>query len=140
MSRGCVAVDRGMSLHEFVDIYLLKTAQRCFAVQDEGRLAGIITRHDVSAIPRESWDFKTVGDAMRPLRELQIVSPDTSVSDALKLTAGNGADFLPVVESGKLEGIAYRSQLLYTQGQGTKLPMYYQRLLYSTSKVAEHNA
>ena len=115
MSRGCVAVDRGMGLHQFVEIYLLKTAQRCFAVKDEGRLAGLITRHDVSVIPRESWDFKTVGDAMRPLRELQVLTPDTRVLDALRIAASNGADLLPVAENGRLEGIVFRSQLLHAQ-------------------------
>jgi len=139
MSRGCIAVNRAMTLQEFVDIYLLKTAQRCFAVKDDGRLAGLITRRDVSAIPRERWGATVVGDAMRPLRELPIVTPETKVLDGLKIAAANGADFLPVVENGTLQGIVFRSQLLHAQPE-TKLPLAYQRLLYGTSKVAESNA
>ena len=141
MSRGCVAVNRGMSLHQFVDIYLLKTAQRYFAVKDQGQLVGFAARHDVGLIPRERWDSETVGDAMRPLRELQVVTPETRVTDALKLVVSSGADFLPVVENDRLEGIVFRSQLLRAQGQSeTKSALTYQRLLYGTSTAAETNA
>jgi Zn-dependent protease/predicted transcriptional regulator len=139
MSRGCVAVDRGLTLHELVDIYLLKTAQRCFAVKDHGRLAGLITRHDVSAIPRDLWEATTVGHAMRPLRELQIVSPDTRVIDALKLAASNGVDPMPVAADGKLQGVVFRSQLILAQEgqQEMKFQQTREALLYGTSKVAE---
>jgi Zn-dependent protease len=142
MSRGCLTVNREMSLEEFVDIYLLKTAQQCFAVKDNGRLTGLITRRDVGAIPRERWDTATVGDAMRPVGEFHIVAPTTQVSDALGLTASNSADPLPVVEDGKLKGMVFRSQLL--QGLPERPEMRslrtYQSLLYGTSKVANNNA
>jgi CBS domain-containing protein len=142
MSRGFIAVARGMSLHEFVDIYLLKTAQRYFVVKDNGRLAGLVSRRDVSLIPRERWDTTTVGEAMRPLRELQIVAPETRVLDALKLAANNSVDSMPVVENGRLLGVVFRSQLVHAlQGQSeVKSVQAYQRLLYGTGKVAESNA
>lgn len=140
MSRGCVCVDRGMSLQQFADLYMLKTALRCFAVKDQGQMAGFITRQDVSVIPRERWGYETVGDAMRPLRALPVVTPETRVPDAMKLAVSSGADFLPVFENGRPEGIVFRSQLLHAQGQTeTKLPAYYRRLLYGTSKAAESN-
>ena len=73
-----------MSLRDFVDIYVLKTGQRCFAVEDLGRLVGIITLRDVSNISRDRWDETTVRDAMRPIQELHVITPDTPVLDALK--------------------------------------------------------
>jgi Zn-dependent protease/predicted transcriptional regulator len=112
MSHDCVIVDRGMSLQEFVDTYLLKTGQRCFAVEDHGRLVGLITPRDVGAIPRERWNMTTVREAMRPLEELHIITPDTQVLDALKLMAGNDVNQLPVVADGTLQGIVSRSHLM----------------------------
>ena len=112
MSRDCVTVNRGMSLQHFVDAYLLKTGQRCFAVEDQGRLVGIITPRDVGAVPREGWDKTTVREAMRPLQELQTVTPDTPVLDALKLVASNDVNQLPVVANGTLQGMISRSQLV----------------------------
>jgi Zn-dependent protease/CBS domain-containing protein len=112
MSRDCVMVNRGMSLHEFVDVYLLKTGQRCFGVEDQGHLVGLVTPRDVGAIPRDRWDRKTVGEAMRPVQELQVVAPDTPVLDALKLVARYDVNQLPVVANGTLRGIVSRSHLM----------------------------
>ena len=101
-----------MSLQEFVDTYLLKTGQRCFAVEDQGRLVGLITPRDVGNIPRDRWDKTTVRETMRPLQELHIITPDTPVLDALKLMARNDVNQLPVVANGTLQGIVSRSQLV----------------------------
>jgi CBS domain-containing protein len=49
---------------------------------------------------------------MRPLRELQTVTPDTPVLDALKLVASNDVNQLPVVANGTLQGMVSRSQLV----------------------------
>jgi Zn-dependent protease/CBS domain-containing protein len=112
MSRDCVTVNRGMSLQEFVDTYVLRAGQRCCAVEDQGRLVGLITLRDVGAIPRELWDKTTVREAMCPLEKLHIITPDTQVLDALNLMAGNDVNQLPVVANGTLQGIFSRSQLM----------------------------
>jgi Zn-dependent protease/predicted transcriptional regulator len=112
MSRDCVTVNRGMSLREFVDVYLLKTGQRCFGVEDNGHLVGVVTPHDVGAIPRERWDTTTVREAMRPLQELHFITPDTPVLDALKLVVRYDVNQLPVVANGTLQGIVSRSHLV----------------------------
>jgi len=112
MSRHCVAVNRSTSLQEFVDTCLLTTGQRCFAVVDQDRLAGLITPRDVGAIPRERWDSTTVGEAMRPIEELHIITPDTPVLDALRLMAAKDVNQLPVVANGGLQGIVSRSELM----------------------------
>ena len=49
MSRDCATVNRDMSLQEFVDTYLL-TGQRCFAVEDHGRLVGLTLPHAMWAL------------------------------------------------------------------------------------------
>jgi len=112
MSRDCLTVNRAMNLQEFVNTSLLRTGQRCYAVEEQGRLVGLITPRDVGAIPRERWDMTTVREAMRPLEELHIITPDTPVLDALKLMAGNDVNQLPVVANGTLQGVVSRSQLM----------------------------
>ncbi len=112
MSRECVVVNRGMSLQEFVDIHLLTTGQRCFAVEDQGRVIGLITLRDVSRIPRDRWGQATVSEAMRPQTELRTVSPDSPVLDALKIMVRNDINQLPVVDHGALQGIVSRSQIM----------------------------
>jgi CBS domain-containing protein len=112
MSRDCIIVNRGTSLQDFVDTCLLTTGQRCYLVEDEGRLLGLITLRDVGKVPRDRWNSTTVREAMRPLHELHIITPDTSVLDALKLMARNDVNQLPVVSNGALQGIVSRAQII----------------------------
>jgi Zn-dependent protease/predicted transcriptional regulator len=112
MSRDCATVDRGMSLQEFVDSYVLRTGERCFAVEDRGRFVGLITLRDVGAIPRDRWQSTTVREAMRPLEQLHVITPDTQVLEALKLMTSNDVNQLPVVANGALQGVVCRSHLM----------------------------
>jgi len=81
-------------------------------VEDRGRFVGLITLRDVGAVPRDRWENTTVREAMRPLEELHIITPDTQVLDALKVIAGNDINQLPVVANGVLQGIVSRSHLM----------------------------
>ena len=112
MSSDCTIVSPRISLQEFVSTYLLRAGERCFAVEDEGRFVGLITPRDVGSIPRDRWDKTAVREAMRPLQELHIITPDTPVLDALKLVASNDVNQLPVVANGTLQGVISRSQLV----------------------------
>ena len=112
MSKDYILVNRGMSLQELVDDYLLRTGQRCFAVEDHGRLVGLITPRDIGSIPRERWEQTTVREAMRPLEELHIITPEAHAPDALRLMADGDVNQLPVVANGTLQGIVSRSQLM----------------------------
>jgi Zn-dependent protease/predicted transcriptional regulator len=112
MSRDCAIVSPRMTLQEFVNSYLLRAGERCFAVEDEGHFVGLITPRDVGSIPRDRWDKTTVREAMRPLEELHLITPDTPVLDALKLVANNDVNQLPVLANGTLQGVVSRSQLV----------------------------
>jgi Zn-dependent protease/predicted transcriptional regulator len=112
MSRDCAIVSPRMSLQEFVNTYLLRAGERCFAVEEQGRFVGLITPRDVGSIPRDRWDKTTVREAMRQLEELHIITPETPVLDALKLVTSKDVNQLPVIANGTLQGVVSRSQLL----------------------------
>jgi Zn-dependent protease/predicted transcriptional regulator len=112
MSRDCAIVNPRMTLQEFINSYLLRAGERCFAVEDQGHFVGLITPRDVGSIPRDRWDETTVREAMRPLQELHLITPDTPVLDALKLVANNDVNQLPVLANGTLQGVVSRSQLV----------------------------
>jgi Zn-dependent protease/predicted transcriptional regulator len=112
MSRDCAIVNPRMSLQDFVNTYLLRAGERCFAVEEQGRFVGLITPRDVGSVPRDRWDKTTVRETMRPLQELHIITPETPVLDALKLVTSKDVNQLPVVANGTLQGVVSRSQLL----------------------------
>jgi CBS domain-containing protein len=53
-----------------------------------------------------------VGDAMRPLQGLRTVSPETPVTEALKIMIREDVNQLPVIAGGRLEGVLTRGHVL----------------------------
>lgn len=105
-------IDSGTSLQAFVDDHLLRSGKRCFVVEENDRVLGIITPHEVKNVDREQWPQRTVQDAMIPLTKLHAVKPATSLTDALKIMASEDINQLPVMSNNHLEGIVSRSHIL----------------------------
>ncbi len=112
MERNCAVIDATTNLQTLVDEHLLRTGQRCFVVQKGGHIDGLITPADISRVERRMWPLTTVEQAMRPLAQLQVVSPDAPVVQALETMARENINQLPVASSGHLEGVLSRAHLL----------------------------
>jgi len=112
MERNCAVIDATTNLQTLVDEHLLRTGQRCFIVQKGGHIDGLITPADISRVERRMWPLTTVEQAMRPLAQLQVVSPDAPVVQALETMARENINQLPVASSGHLEGVLSRAHLL----------------------------
>ncbi len=112
MERDCATVESHLSLHDFVEQYLLPTGRRCFIVVQNGYLVGLITPTEVRAVDRDRWDQTSIQSAMRPVRDLRTVSPDTPAMDALEMMSRHDINQLPVVSGGHLEGVFSRAQVL----------------------------
>ena len=112
MERNCAVIDATTNLQTLVDEHLLRSGQRCFMVQKDGQMAGLITPADISRVERRMWPLTTVEQAMRPLAQLQVVSPDAPVVQALETMARENINQLPVASNGHLEGVLSRAHLL----------------------------
>src|SRR5918996_4129511 len=112
MTRDWPVVDSRMNLQTFVDEHLLKTGQRCFVVEENGNVSGMLTPHEVKAVERSQWQSSTVSDVMRPLQSLHTVAPQTPVTKALEVMGREDLNQLPVVRNGQFEGIISRSHIL----------------------------
>lgn len=112
MARDCPTVEGRTNLQTFIEEFLLRTGRRCFAVVENGNLAGIITAHEIKEIEPAIRPFKTVSDAMRPIDQLQTVEANTPVVDVLETMGREDVNQLPVVSNGRLEGIISRGQVL----------------------------
>ena len=105
-------VDGRMNLQTFVDEHLLTTGRRCFVVEENGDVSGIVTPHEVKTIERPQWKSTTLAEVMRPLKNLHTVGPGTSVTKALEVMGREDLNQLPVVRNGHLEGIISRSHIV----------------------------
>jgi Zn-dependent protease/predicted transcriptional regulator len=112
MERNCAAVDATTNLQTLLDEHLLRTGQRCFVVQKNGYLAGLITPTEISRVEPRMRPLTTVEQAMRPADQLQVVSPEAPVMQALETMARENINQLPVVADGHLEGMLSRAHLL----------------------------
>ena len=112
MSRNCGTIPSNISLQDFVDSYLLRTGERCFVVQDQGYLIGMITPGEVHQVPREDWTRTSVRAAMLPLAKMRTLTPDTPLFQALEEMTRQDINQMPVVSNGNLLGVLSRGNLL----------------------------
>lgn len=102
------------SLEQFVQDTLLPSARRCFPVLTPGSdaLLGLVTLHEVKAVPRERWPFTRVSEMMIPADALLTTQPDEPLSEALARMTENEVNQLPVLEHGRFHGMLTRARLL----------------------------
>ena len=112
MERDCPTVDGKASLQQFVEETLLPTGRRCFIVEEDDRVAGLITLNEVKGVERTLWPSTRVDSVMRPLQQLRIVTPATPAIEGLEMMSREDVNQLPVVSNGRLEGIFSRAHVL----------------------------
>jgi Zn-dependent protease/predicted transcriptional regulator len=112
MSADVPTVPASTLLADFFDNYLMRTGRRCFLVTQDGRLLGLITTHEIKAVPRDHWPLVTVEQAMKPLEAMRWVDPSTNLQHVLEIMERDDVNQVPVVSSGNLQGLIRREDLL----------------------------
>lgn len=105
-----VTVPPTITIRQFVDDYIMHSDQASFPVVELDELLGTIQMEDITRTPREAWNELTVRQVMAPVEDAPPVSPDDDAMSALRRL--NNRDVLPVVERGRLTGLARRQDLL----------------------------
>ncbi len=112
MDRTCTVVDGNLNVQQFVEEHLLRSGRRCFVVEQQGQVAGLITPHEIKELDRQRWPYTTLYDIMRPLDQVHTVTPATPVMEALETMGRDDVNQLPVVTGNHLEGIVTRANVL----------------------------
>ncbi len=92
--------------------HIMGTDEHAFPVVDSGILVGIVCIEDVRKVPREQWDWTTVGKMMTPAKKLIIASPTDDASKALNQLARQDVNQMPVVQNGLLVGMLRRRDIM----------------------------
>lgn len=99
-----------------------KQIRRLPVVDKKGRLVGLLTsRHVIEAMPSAAtslsvhelhalWDRLTVGEVMQ--KDPLTVGPEDRVQDVIQLGRERGVGAFPVMEGGKLVGIATETEII----------------------------
>lgn len=112
MARDCPTVSGQLSLADLVHDHILRTGRRCFLVAQNGRLEGLVTLHQVKAVPQERWGSSLVVQAMTPIDQLHAVEPGTPILGVLGVMEQHDVNQVPVTQDGRLLGMITRDQLL----------------------------
>jgi Zn-dependent protease len=112
MSLECSGTPPGVTLDELVNRSVLDTGSRCFLVTEDGRIRGLVTMHNVKAVPRSEWPTTTVGEAMIPFDKVKRVSPQEDLASVLRLMNEEDINQVPVVEGDNVLGMVTRDRVL----------------------------
>ena len=100
------------TLQSAADAFLDEPGDRCLPVIDQGALAGLICRSDLTKAPRGAWQQRRAGEVMTPRDSLVATAPEEPVTEALQKLARAEVDQLPVVAGGELRGFLRRADVL----------------------------
>jgi Zn-dependent protease/predicted transcriptional regulator len=112
MTMDCSVVSPSLSVDRLVSENVLAQSKRCFPVVQGDKVEGLVTLHNIQAVPREQWTTKSVGQIMTTLDQMKSVKPDTELEDVFKIITGSNINQLPVIVNGNIVGMITRENLL----------------------------
>lgn len=103
-SRGDAPWLARVTVHEFVEHYLLRGSQTLWPVRDQNRVIGVAGLAGASRFIPEERSRHCVSEIMEPLCSLATVAADTPASAALPLLAAAGDSTVAVLDRGVFVG------------------------------------
>lgn len=112
MQRECMRIPGELPVERFVNDYLLPQGRRCYLVEDDGHLTGMLTLHNVQEVPRNDWAATPVGQVMTRLDDMKRVQPGDDAIRVLEIMDEQDVNQLPVVDGDRLIGMIGRDAML----------------------------
>lgn len=112
MTRDCPVISPGLSIEQLVHEQILTSARRCFPVVQHDKVLGLITMHEIKAIPSDQWASKTVTEVMTPYIKLKSVKPDEDLTNVLRILTEENINQVLVIKDGTILGMIARDNLL----------------------------
>ncbi|HZU86420.1 MAG TPA: site-2 protease family protein, partial [Anaerolineaceae bacterium] len=115
MSREFTFLPINWSLQMVVDRRVLNGGERTFLVTDAfgGKLEGMLTLREISAVPQERWPLTVVRDVMVPCERLIVARPQADLLAALQRMDEANVAQVPVLDDlGVAQGVLSREQVL----------------------------
>ncbi len=112
MSQDCMMVPPDITVERLVNEKILTSGRRCFPVTSDGHLEGMITMHNIRAVPRDLWSTKLVREVMTPLDDLKSIEPNEDLNTVMQILAENDINQVPVVHQQGIIGMVSRDNLL----------------------------
>jgi Zn-dependent protease/predicted transcriptional regulator len=112
MTRDCLMVPPDLNLEKLINEQILTSGRRCFPVTEGNRVIGMVTIHNVKAVPREMWSQARVRDVMTPFEKLKWVKPEEDLASVMQILTQDDINQVPVVQDSAIVGVVSRDNLL----------------------------
>jgi hypothetical protein len=101
-----------ITISELVQRYVFPSGRRFFIVADEGRLQGMLTLHNIKAVPQQDWGVTPVREIMTPVDKLKVAYPNQDAVSVMAQMDESDINQMPVVSEGRVVGLVARDNLL----------------------------
>jgi predicted transcriptional regulator len=112
MIRDWVGVPPDLSVERLVADYILNSTMREFTVESDEKLLGTVSLENILALTKEERKRSAVRDIMVPVNSESEISPDDSLSEALRLMISSNINHLLVMENGRMVGMVTRKGVI----------------------------
>jgi Zn-dependent protease len=112
MRRDFTSILPGTTLEQLINTHILGSGQRSLVVKEADRLAGLLTLHNVKAIPSSAWSSTTAAQVMIPMEKMKWIRPETDLVDALGEMDRDGVNQLPVMLGDQIQGMLGRGDVI----------------------------
>ena len=113
MVQTVVSIPPDCTLDEAINQYFRPYGYGGFPVIEDGQLVGLVTVLEIQNVPSALWNWRTVGQVMRPFAPSLVVAPDAPVIQAMERMAREGWDRLVVMEGDQIVGLVTHSAIVH---------------------------
>jgi Zn-dependent protease len=112
MRRDYASVNPEITLEQLVNEHILGSGQRSLLVEQNGKVAGLLTLHNIKKISRADWPTTTAAQVMIPLDQMKRIRPEAELVDALGEMDRDGVNQLPVMVDDQIQGVLGRDDVI----------------------------
>jgi CBS domain-containing protein len=90
----------------------LGSGRRSLIVKENEQVVGLLTLHNVKAIPPSDWASTTAAQVMIPIANMKWIRPEAELGDALGEMDRDGVNQLPVMAGDQILGVLGRDDVI----------------------------
>jgi CBS domain-containing protein len=100
------------TLDQLINQHILGNGQRSLVVKQDDRVVGLLTLHNVKAIPSSDWLTTAATQVMIPIAKMKSIRPEAELVDALAEMDRDGVNQLPVMLGDQIQGMLGRDDVI----------------------------
>jgi len=112
MRRDYTAILPTTTLEQLFNKHILENGQRSLVVKQDDRVVGLLTLHNIKAIPSSDWLTTTAAQVMIPVSKMKWIRPEAELVDALGEMDRDGVNQLPVMVGDQIQGVLGRDDVI----------------------------